>query len=66
MTTGLSLTETICIKDTRQVTRDNTVKYHWRVMQLPPRRGFNCGDVIARQQQNHTFPQISPKTRKNQ
>ena len=26
----LSLTETICIKDTRKVARDNTVKYHWR------------------------------------
>ena len=25
----LSLTETICIKDTRKVARDNTVKYHW-------------------------------------
>ena len=32
----LSLTETICIKDTRKVARDNTVKYHWRVMQLLP------------------------------
>ena len=30
----LSLTETICIKDTRKVARDNTVKYHWRVLQL--------------------------------
>ena len=28
----LSLTETICIKDTRKVVRDNTVKYHWRVL----------------------------------
>ena len=32
----LSLTETICIKDTRKVVRDNTVKYHWRVLQLLP------------------------------
>ena len=32
----LSLTETICIKDTRKVARDNTVKYHWRVRQLLP------------------------------
>ena len=32
----LSLTETICIKDTRKVARDNTVKYHWRVLQLLP------------------------------
>ena len=34
--TQLSLTETICIKDTRKVARDNTVKYHWRVLQLLP------------------------------
>ena len=32
----LSLTQTICIKDTRKVARDNTVKYHWRVLQLLP------------------------------
>ena len=32
----LSLTETICIKDTRKVAGDNTVKYHWRVLQLLP------------------------------
>ena len=32
----LSLTETICIKDTRKLARDNTVKYHWRVLQLLP------------------------------
>ena len=32
----LSLTETICIKDTRKVARDNTVKYQWRVLQLLP------------------------------
>ena len=32
----LSLTETICIKNTRKVARDNTVKYHWRVLQLLP------------------------------
>ena len=32
----LPLTETICIKDTRKVARDNTVKYHWRVLQLLP------------------------------
>ena len=30
----LSLTETICLKNTRKVTRDNTVKYQWRVVQL--------------------------------
>ena len=30
----LPLTETICIKDSRKVARDNTVKYHWRVQQL--------------------------------
>ena len=32
----LSLAETICLKDTRKVARDNTVKYHWRVLQLLP------------------------------
>ena len=32
----LSLAETICIKDTRKVARDNTGKYHWRVLQLLP------------------------------
>ena len=36
MPAQLSLTETICIKDTRKVARDNTVKYHWRVLQLLP------------------------------
>ena len=34
--TELSLTETICLKDTRKVARDNTVKYQWRVLQLLP------------------------------
>ena len=34
--TQLSLTETICIKDPRKVARDNTVKYHWQVLQLLP------------------------------
>ena len=33
---GLSLTETICLKDTRKMARDNTVKYQWRVLQLLP------------------------------
>ncbi len=28
----LSLTETICLRHTRKVARDNTVKYHWRVL----------------------------------
>ena len=32
----LSLTETICLKDTLKVARDNTVKYQWRVLQLLP------------------------------
>ena len=32
----LSLTETISIRHTRKVARDNTVKYHWRVLQLLP------------------------------
>ena len=35
----LSLTETICLKDTRKVARDNTVKYQWRVLQLLPEAG---------------------------
>ena len=42
----LSLTETICLKDTRKVARDNTVKYQWRVLQLLP--GVN--------RQEHTGP----------
>ena len=32
----LSITETICLNETRKVGRDNTVKYHWRVLQLLP------------------------------
>ena len=32
----LSLTETICLKHPRKVGRDNTVNYHWRVLQLLP------------------------------
>ena len=32
----LSLPEVLCFKDTRKVARDNTVKYNWRVLQLPP------------------------------
>ena len=28
----LALTEAICLKDTRKVARDNTVKYQWRVL----------------------------------
>ena len=32
----LSLTETVSIQHTRKVARDNTVKYHWRVLQLLP------------------------------
>ena len=32
----LSLTETVCLKDTRKVARDNTVKNQWRVRQLLP------------------------------
>ena len=34
---GLSLTKTICLKDTPKVALDNTVKYQWRVLQLLPR-----------------------------
>ena len=32
----LSLYETVCLKHSRKVGRDNTVKYHWRVLQLLP------------------------------
>ena len=35
----LALTETICLKHPRKVGRDNTVKYHWRVLQLLPGMG---------------------------
>ena len=35
----LILSEILCFKDTRKVGRDNTVKYHWRVLQLLPDRG---------------------------
>ncbi len=34
----LCLPEILCFKDTRKVGRDNTVKYHWRVLQLLPDR----------------------------
>ena len=30
------LSEILCFKHTRKVARDNTVKYHWRVLQLLP------------------------------
>ncbi len=32
----LSLTETISLRHTRKVARDNTIKYRWRVLQLLP------------------------------
>ncbi len=32
----LRRSETLCFKDTRKVALDNTVKYHWRVLQLLP------------------------------
>ena len=35
----LSLTETVSIRHTRKVARDNTVKYQWRVLQLLPGAG---------------------------
>ena len=34
----LCLSEILCFKHTRKVARDNTVKYHWRVLQLLPDR----------------------------
>ena len=36
VSTELSLTETICLKHPRKMGRDNTVKYHWRGLQLLP------------------------------
>ncbi len=36
VTEDLSLTETVSIRHTRKVARDNTVKYQWRVLQLLP------------------------------
>lgn len=35
----LFLADTICIKHTRRVTRDKTVKFQWRVLKLLPRIG---------------------------
>ena len=32
----LSLAEIICMRNSRKVARDNTVKYRWRVLQLLP------------------------------
>ena len=37
--TDLCLFEILCFKHTRKVARDNTVKYHWRVLQLLPDQG---------------------------
>ena len=33
----LSLTEAVSIRHTRKVTRDNTVKYQWQVLQVLPK-----------------------------
>ena len=38
MASDLCLSEILCFKHTRKVARDNTVKYHWRVLQLLPDR----------------------------
>ena len=38
MASDLCLAEILCFKHTRKVARDNTVKYHWRVLQLLPDR----------------------------
>ena len=38
MSPDLRVSETLCFKHTRKVARDNTVKYHWRVLQLLPDR----------------------------
>ena len=38
MASDLCLAEILCFKHTRKVARDNTVKYHWRILQLLPDR----------------------------
>ena len=38
MPVDLAVSETICLRHSRKVARDNTVKYHWRVLQLLPGR----------------------------
>ncbi len=67
----LCLSEIRCFKDTRKVARDNTVKYHWRVLQLLPdgARPSYAGlrvDVLERpdgeliiQYQGHMWPRRS-------
>ena len=71
----LCLSETLCFKHTRKVGRDNTVKYHWRVLQLLPDRerpsyaGLRV-DVLERpdgelivQYQGHTVATQEPPPR---
>ena len=66
---GLSLIETICLKDTRKVARDNTVKYQWRVSQFLPGEerpnyaGLRVdvleradGDLMIRYERGPSFP----------
>lgn len=36
---GLTLAEILCFKHSREVARDNTVKYNWRALQLLPGEG---------------------------
>ena len=38
---NLCLSETLCSKHTRKASRDNRVKYNWRVLQLLPDQGTN-------------------------
>ena len=71
----LCLSEILCFKHTRKVGRDNTVKYHWRVLQLLPDRerpsyaGLRV-DVLERpdgelivQYQGHTVATQEPPPR---
>ena len=71
----LCLSETLCFKHPRKVGRDNTVKYHWRVLQLLPDRerpsyaGLRV-DVLERpdgelivQYQGHTVATQEPPPR---
>ena len=75
MPSDLCLAETLCFKHTRKVARANTVKYHWRVLQLLPDRerpsyaGLRV-DVLERpdgelivQYQGHTVATQEPPPR---
>ena len=42
----LCLPEIVCSKDTRKVSRDNTVKYYWRILLLPEQE---CASYVGLQ-----------------